>query len=421
MKQRFLTLAAACLALASCDDQPLASNPEFNWANDPPAVMAIVEANGQQFPVRVEFHPYGNGVTVRNFSQFPLPSARQAKPDERNRGGGQAPTLDYTWVLPSNRQSEFILTDDLPSGEQLGYGSPSPKPGADRSAVAEDRVMPYPRALSFAPAPPAQPETGSPSGCLAGSPALVGFSGGNATEINVCTGRALRTVSVAGALGYAQDLGGGEFLVAAASPASLQRYSQSSGAAALAAQLPNEARPLGVALSANGMAYVSSFTVQSSRLYAVDLAARRVVNSVLMGNYGTDVALSPDGTQVWASSFFEDSVFVFDAATLEPVARVTGVVNPFGIDFSPDGTRAYIASAADSFGSVKVVDTASFSTVATVNVGGMPRVVRVTPSGRHVFAANANSDFISQIDTATNRVVRTIRVGGNVMTLALVP
>ncbi len=35
----------------------------------------------------------------------------------------------------------------------------------------------------------------------------------------------------------------------------------------------------------------------------------------------------------------------------------------------------------------------------------------VTPSGRHLFVANYGADTITQIDTATNKVVRNIIVG----------
>jgi YVTN family beta-propeller protein len=45
----------------------------------------------------------------------------------------------------------------------------------------------------------------------------------------------------------------------------------------------------------------------------------------------------------------------------------------------------------------------------------------VTPSGRHVFVGHGNSDFISQIDTATNRVVRTIPVGGKPIVVTAAP
>ncbi len=78
---------------------------------------------------------------------------------------------------------------------------------------------------------------------------------------------------------------------------------------------------------------------------------------------------------------------------------------------------AYIANAgAGHFGEpgvVSVVDTASYTVVATVEVGLGPFGVCVNATGERVYVSNSLSDSISIIDTATNAVVRTISVGAN--------
>jgi YVTN family beta-propeller protein len=46
-------------------------------------------------------------------------------------------------------------------------------------------------------------------------------------------------------------------------------------------------------------------------------------------------------------------------------------------------------------------------------VGNLPHVLAVTPSGHHLFVTNALSGTIMQIDTSTDKVLRTIPVGNH--------
>lgn len=73
---------------------------------------------------------------------------------------------------------------------------------------------------------------------------------------------------------------------------------------------------------------------------------------------------------------------------------------------SPDGARAYAASR--TRGSVSVIDTASNTVVATVDLGGSPWKLAMAPSGGVLYAAPYDSGVVSVIDTATNTVTATI-------------
>jgi YVTN family beta-propeller protein len=81
--------------------------------------------------------------------------------------------------------------------------------------------------------------------------------------------------------------------------------------------------------------------------------------------------------------------------------------------FNPTGTRAYVAEAELSGnGYLRVFDVSSTATIARIPVGGLPHVVKVTPSGHHVFVTNLASNSVSEINPITNTVIRTIRVPG---------
>src|SRR5437879_11488966 len=68
--------------------------------------------------------------------------------------------------------------------------------------------------------------------------------------------------------------------------------------------------------------------------------------------------------------------------------------------------RAYVSD--EKSDEVSVIDTATDQVVATVKVGQRPRGVVVAPDGKRVYVANGNSNDLSVIDTATNTVIDTI-------------
>ena len=60
---------------------------------------------------------------------------------------------------------------------------------------------------------------------------------------------------------------------------------------------------------------------------------------------------------------------------------------------------------------VSVIDTARNKVVATIPVGGFPDGVATTPDGTHAYVTNGFDNTVSVINTARNKVVATIQVG----------
>ena len=63
-----------------------------------------------------------------------------------------------------------------------------------------------------------------------------------------------------------------------------------------------------------------------------------------------------------------------------------------------------------STGTLSVIDTETKSLVKDIDVGLHPSALALSPKGDRLFVANANSDTVSMIDTATDTVLRTISV-----------
>jgi YVTN family beta-propeller protein len=172
-------------------------------------------------------------------------------------------------------------------------------------------------------------------------------------------------------------------------------------------------QPNCIAVAPDGSrAYVAShIDLPGSFVFILDLNTMTFTGtSIPVGAFPADMAITPDGSQLWVSSRGDSRVDVFDTATNERIAGYN-VVLATGVAINPTGTRAYLASGV-SPGSITVVDTSTFITVANIPVGDLPHAVAVTSTGRHVFVTNAQSNSITQIDAASNTVVQTIQLKG---------
>ncbi len=130
-----------------------------------------------------------------------------------------------------------------------------------------------------------------------------------------------------------------------------------------------------------------------------------------------------------------NTVSVIDTATDSVVATVNVGSEPAGVAVSPDGSRVYVANSCGtspcntSNATVSVIDTATDSVVATVNVGYAPFGVAVNPDGSRVYVANecgnssscGSNGTVSVIDTATDSVVATVNVGSVPFGVAVSP
>jgi YVTN family beta-propeller protein len=113
------------------------------------------------------------------------------------------------------------------------------------------------------------------------------------------------------------------------------------------------------------------------------------------------------------------SVSVIDTATNTVTATIAVGNGPFGVVFSPDGTRAYVPNISD--GTISVIDTAANAVLTTINVGGGPIFPAITPDGKSLYVPRFFSGTVVMVSTATNSVTATIAVGGIPGAVAITP
>src|SRR5229473_2967650 len=109
-------------------------------------------------------------------------------------------------------------------------------------------------------------------------------------------------------------------------------------------------------------------------------------------------------TSVWLSLSVECLLFLLGMALAIPAQAQT---------------HAYIVNTGSN--SVSVIDTTSNTVVATVRVGALPFGVAITPDGTRAYVTNATDNTLSVIDTASNTVVATVGVGAGPTAVAITP
>ena len=122
-----------------------------------------------------------------------------------------------------------------------------------------------------------------------------------------------------------------------------------------------------------------------------------VTATITVGTDPWGVAFSPDGTKAYVTNRSTNDVRVIDTSTSTVTATITVGDLPLGVAVSPDGTKAYVASFISE--NVSVIDTSTNTVTATITVGLRPWDVAVSPDGNKAYVTNSNSSTVSVIDT----------------------
>jgi YVTN family beta-propeller protein len=142
-----------------------------------------------------------------------------------------------------------------------------------------------------------------------------------------------------------------------------------------------------------------------------------VAGQIPAGNTPGYVAIAPNGTFAYVANRAAGVVTVVDTAIDKVVATIPIPDGPPQyLAFAPDGTRLYVSIFNDpdrSINRVAVLDTQTNTVLTTIKVGSRPYALAVRPDGRELYVPNHDSGTVSVIDTATDSLVTDIRVKPN--------
>ena len=164
----------------------------------------------------------------------------------------------------------------------------------------------------------------------------------------------------------------------------------------------------------------SSFTPQ---IAVITVADHKVVATVKQESpFCPNIAATPDGKQVWFTLKDVGRTEVFDAHPPFKILRIldTGpITNHVNFANIAGGIFAYVT--VGGLNQVLVFKTTDFSKVATIAVGKLPHGIWPSGDGSMMYLGLENSDALSAINTATNKVVATIPIGQAPQAIAYVP
>lgn len=165
----------------------------------------------------------------------------------------------------------------------------------------------------------------------------------------------------------------------------------------------------------------------SDNVSLLDLGSLQVDTVVYAGDRVQDAAITPDSRWAVICGFGTGSVLVMDLREGEVVADVPTGTRPGVVSITPDGSHAYVGNISSNTVSVVELDGAASSEVAELPCGvigvswaacGVSSDVRVSPAGAHCLVAASFDDRVKVIDTATNTVVADLQVGDFPLQLA---
>jgi YVTN family beta-propeller protein len=179
---------------------------------------------------------------------------------------------------------------------------------------------------------------------------------------------------------------------------------------------PGEVRPRGMAVSPDGrLIYVSVsdflplLETPEDKITVIDVLSNAVVLEIAAGGNPERVAISPDGTQVWAALEAIAQGGGFDTRTGERLATFRTGVEPEGVAVSPDGRWVYIT--AETTHSVSVIDRENLTAAGHFVVGNRPREVIFSPDGTRAYVSAEIGGAISVVDVGQHAVVDIISLG----------
>jgi YVTN family beta-propeller protein len=142
-----------------------------------------------------------------------------------------------------------------------------------------------------------------------------------------------------------------------------------------------------------------------------------IAGEIPVGNTPGFVAIAPNGTFAYIANRAARVVTVVDTAVDKVVATIPMPDGPPQyLAFAPDGSHLYVSIFNDpdrSINRVAVLDTQTNTVVTTIKVGTRPYALAVKPDGSEIYVPNHDSGTVSVIDTKTNSLVTDIRVKPN--------
>jgi YVTN family beta-propeller protein len=128
------------------------------------------------------------------------------------------------------------------------------------------------------------------------------------------------------------------------------------------------------------------------------------------------IAFSPSGTTAYVTT--SAGLIAYNTATRRVSALIPGLGDPQGVTVAPNGT-VYVTNTEGNV--VDVISGKINRVTATIPVGQLPWQMALSPDASTLYVADSDSDAVSVVSTATDKVTGTISVPGDPAAVAVTP
>lgn len=178
-------------------------------------------------------------------------------------------------------------------------------------------------------------------------------------------------------------------------------------------------------LTHDGRKLIASATGKD-RFLIVDLATQKIEHEIMTGQSPEHFDITLDDRFAYVGNMEDSTVSVIDLKEGAEIKRLAGFFGPHGFSVLPGGSKVYVSN----FGAheVGVIRIPSHQMAGRLAIGDVHRAAirdkerylselqgianpTLTRDGRFVYAADGDAGVVGVIDTRTDRVVTTLKVG----------
>ena len=137
-------------------------------------------------------------------------------------------------------------------------------------------------------------------------------------------------------------------------------------------------------------------TKENNSLYVIDIAGKKILRQLELGNESYACVLSPDKKELYISLWGGDKLLVFDTRSQTIVSQIAVGDNPNELLLNNKGTVLYVANANDN--SVSVIDIKNRKVVEVLNAALYPDAPAGSTSNGLALSANEKSLYVANAD-----------------------
>lgn len=178
------------------------------------------------------------------------------------------------------------------------------------------------------------------------------------------------------------------------------------------------------------LVYVSN--INSGSVSVMDIAEERIEKIIPLGTKTEGIAITPDGSELWATHIKENTVSVINTETYETVTKLTTGKLPLRIKITADGKYGLVSNTDE--GTVSVYSISDRTLLKTIPlpgsegivdklIYGKPRPVGILihPNGLYAFVSNYSQKRVEVLSLVDFTFAGSIEVGDRPDGLAWVP